>query len=64
MRIVDLLFGIFFVLLAVAILALSEPSTLAGSIVAALVIGGIGIEAMVSAVRGKPSLLSRIGPLP
>lgn len=63
-RIVDLLFGILFVILAAAIVMLSDRTTLAGSIAAALVVGGLGIEAMFSAVRGKRSLVSRIGPLP
>jgi hypothetical protein len=63
-RIVDLLYGILFLVLAVTILVLSEQLTLAGSIAAALVIGGVGVEAMFSAWRGKRSLLARIGPLP
>ena len=63
-RIVDLLFGIFLVLMAVAILVWSEPSSFAGSIVAAVVVGGLGIEAIFSAARGKRPLLARIGPLP
>lgn len=63
-RIVDLLFGILFVVLAVAILVLSEQSTLAGSIVVALVVGGLGIDAIFCAARGKRSLLARIGVLP
>ena len=63
-RIVDLCCGILFILLAAAIVVLSEQSTLIGSIVAAVVVGGLGIEATFSAWRGKRSLLARIGPLP
>jgi len=63
-RIVDLLFGTFLAVLAVAILVWSDQSSVAGSIVAALVVGGLGIEAIICAMRGKRSLLARIGPLP
>jgi hypothetical protein len=63
-RIVDLLFGILFVIVAAAILVLSDQSNLAGSIAVALVVGGLGVDAVFSAVRGKRSLVSRIGPLP
>ena len=31
---------------------------------AAVAIGGLGIEAIYSAIRGRRSLMSRIGPLP
>jgi hypothetical protein len=63
-RLVDLLFGIFLAVLAAVILVLSDQSSFAGSIVAAGVVGGLGIEAMFSAMRGKRSFLARIGPLP
>jgi hypothetical protein len=63
-RIIDLLFGTFLAVLAAAILVWSDQSSVAGSIVAALVVGGLGIEAIISAMRGKRSLLARIGPLP
>jgi len=63
-RIVDLLFGIFLAVLAAAILVWSDPSSFAGSIVAAGAVGGLGIEAIFSAMRGKRPLLARIGPLP
>lgn len=63
-RLVDLLFGIFLAVLAAAILFTSDQSSLAGSIIAAGVVGGLGIEAICSAARGKRSLLARIGPMP
>lgn len=63
-RIVDLLFGIFFTVLAAAILIWSDQASFAGSIIAAGAVGGLGIEAICCAIRGKRSLLSRIGPLP
>jgi hypothetical protein len=31
---------------------------------AAVAVGGLGIDALYSAIRGRRSLLSRIGPLP
>lgn len=31
---------------------------------AALVVGGLGVDAIYSAIRGRRSLISRIGPLP
>lgn len=35
-----------------------------GGIVAAIVVGGLGLDAVVAALRNRPSLLARIGPLP
>lgn len=55
-------FGLFFTAIAVAILVVSERSL--GPVVAAAAVGGLGIDALVSAYRNKRSLLSRIGPLP
>jgi len=63
-RIVAGLVGFLFVALAVAILVVSSESTFVVSLLAALAVGGLGIDALVSATRGKRSLLSRIGPLP
>lgn len=61
-RLVTAAFGLLFALLAIAIIVLSDRT--AGPLLASLVIGILGIDALVSAFRGKPSLLSRIGPLP
>lgn len=63
-RLVGVLFGVFFVALAVLIVATSDASTRLGAIAAAIVIGGLGLDLLISAMRGKRSLLSRIGPLP
>ncbi|MCW8139424.1 MAG: hypothetical protein KIT58_11035 [Planctomycetota bacterium] len=61
-RLVTAAVGLLFAGLAIAIVAVSErtfwPSLLA------FVVGVLGIEAVVSACRGRTSLLSRIGPLP
>lgn len=61
-RIVSAAFGLMFVGIAVAIIALTDRS--AGPVVAAVVIGVLGLDAVTSALRNRPSLLSRIGPLP
>ena len=56
--------GVFFVGVAVAILVTSRNDLSVGAVLAAVVIGGLGIEALLSAVRNRRCLLSRIGPLP
>jgi hypothetical protein len=61
-RIVAATFGALFTVIAAAILAVAELTF--GSVVAAAVIGTLGIDAIVSAYRDTASLLSRIGPLP
>ena len=61
-RIVTGGFGVFFVGLALAILISPEISF--GVVIAVIVVGGLGMDAIVSAFRGKTSLLARIGPLP
>ena len=63
-RILTALLGAFFVLLAFAIVLLVDQSMLVGAIVAALVIGLLGVDACISAALDRPSLLQRIGPLP
>jgi len=63
-RTVDLLFGVFFIVLSIVILMSSRESTLIGAVVVAIVVCGLGVDAVVSAVRNKQSFLSRIGPLP
>jgi hypothetical protein len=63
-RIVDLVAGLFFVALAIVIVVAAWESTPVGAAFAALVVGLLGAEAIVGAARNKPSLLSRIGPLP
>ncbi len=61
-RTVTCLFGVFFVGLAVAIFIAAELSV--GVWIAGFVIGGIGLDAVISAIRRRKSLLGRIGPLP
>lgn len=55
-------FGAFLLAMAAAIILYSDRS--AGPVVAALLVAGLGLDALVSAIRNRPSLLSRIGPLP
>jgi hypothetical protein len=63
-RIVTGCMGASFVALAIAIIAVVDRPIGLGALVAAIVIGLLGIDALISAVRAKRSLLSRIGPLP
>ncbi|HSM83923.1 MAG TPA: hypothetical protein VLS96_19695 [Nodosilinea sp.] len=55
--------GLGFIALAVAILC-TASGLHRGSVLAALLVGGLGADALVSAARNRPSLLSRLGPLP
>lgn len=61
-RFVHAAFGLLFAAIAVAIVIVSDRSL--GPILAAIVIGILGVDAVASAIRNKQSLLSRIGPLP
>lgn len=61
-RLVTAAFGLLFAFLAIAIFVVSDRTV--GPLFAAVVLGSLGIEAITSAFRNKPSLLSRIGPFP
>ena len=54
--------GALFVVLGTLIAVTAENGAL--SYLAALGVGGLGIDAIVSALQNRRSLLSRIGPLP
>ena len=54
--------GVFFVVLGILIAVTAENGAL--SYLAALGVSGLGIDAIVSALQNRRSLLSRIGPLP
>lgn len=56
--------GVLFVGLAVAIVVESTDTPQPLAWLAALVIGALGLDAVVGAVRNRRCLLSRIGPLP
>ncbi len=63
-RLVGVLFGAFFFALGLLIVVTSTVSTRVPAIAVAVVVGGLGLDLIISAMRGKRSLLSRIGPLP
>ena len=63
-RIVTTLFGVFLFAMAIAILWVADRPLTAGPILAAIVLALLGVEAVVSALRKRRSLVSRIGPLP
>jgi hypothetical protein len=63
-RVAAVLIGALFVGIALAILASFMHDLSVGPLLAAVVIGGLGIEALLSAARNRRCLLSRIGPLP
>lgn len=63
-RVIGILFGAIFVALALLVVFASEAGTRLGSIAVALVLGGLGLDLILSTLRRKRSLLSRIGPLP
>jgi hypothetical protein len=63
-RVAAVLIGALFVGISLAILAAFMHDLSVGPVLAAVVIGGLGIEALLSAARNRRCLLSRIGPLP
>jgi hypothetical protein len=63
-REVDACFGAFFLVLAVAVVAFADAATDAGALAVAFVLLLLGGDAVLAAVAGRRSLLSRIGPLP
>ncbi|MEA5452660.1 hypothetical protein VB780_29070 [Leptolyngbya sp. CCNP1308] len=63
-RWVTAMVGLLFIVLAIAILATAEGDRKLGATLAAVVVGGLGVDAVVSAARNRLSILARIGPLP
>jgi hypothetical protein len=63
-RAVTALFGLVFVAIAIAIVVSADRPLSFGPLVAALAVGALGVDACLAAVRGRKSLLERIGPLP
>ncbi len=59
---IEILFGLLFVGSSISILFVSELYW--GAILASFIIFSLGIDLIVSALKNKQSLLSRIGPLP
>ncbi len=63
-RIGNAVFGAFLVAIAGWIVVIAAPFTSTGEPIAALVTAAVGADALVSAITGRRSLASRIGPLP
>jgi multisubunit Na+/H+ antiporter MnhG subunit len=63
-RLVTAGFGLFFIGIAILTIFTSGSTSLVGKCVVVFLTGGLGAEALFSAVRNRRSLLSRIGPLP
>ena len=63
-RWVTAMVGLLFVGIAIAIVGLLAADLSFGTLALAAVIGGLGIEAILSAARKRRSIVSRIGPLP
>jgi hypothetical protein len=63
-RLISAAFGMFFIAIAIATIFSSGSTNLLGKYVVVFMIGGLGAEALFSAVCNRRSLLSRIGPLP
>jgi hypothetical protein len=63
-RVAAAVIGALFVGIAISILVSFMHDLSVGPALAAVVTGGLGVEALYSAVRGRRCLLSRIGPLP
>ena len=63
-RVADAAFGLLFLGLAAAIVIFSGEAAGIGPWAAALAIGGLGADALLAALRGRRSLVSRLGPLP
>jgi hypothetical protein len=57
-------FGIFLILMAALILVSAERPTRVGVVVVAVGLGLLGLDAVISGVRRRTPLVSRIGPLP
>lgn len=64
-RFVSAAFGLLFVAVAVVVFFLAPVAPYpVGATIAGVVIGALGLEALVAALRNRRSLASRIGPLP
>ena len=63
-RWVTAMVGLLFVGIAIAIVCSLDADLSLGALAAAAVIGGLGIDALLSAAFKRRSIVSRIGPLP
>jgi len=63
-RVVTGAFGTLLIVLAVATVVSVEPELRWAGAAVAVVLAILGVEAVIAAVRGRASIVSRIGPLP
>jgi hypothetical protein len=63
-RPVTALFGVVFLGAAIAVAVKVGADLDVSAVLAVLILGSLGVDALVAAVRKRRSLLSRIGPLP
>lgn len=63
-RVVTGAFGALLIVLAVLTLVSVEPELTWPGAAVALVLAILGVDAVIAAVRGRTSIVSRIGPLP
>lgn len=63
-RIGSVVIGILFVAIALWLGVMTWPQPSRGEVLVVLVVGSLGIDAILSALQRRRSFLSRIGPLP
>lgn len=63
-RIVDAIVGAGLVIIGAGTLLAAWSTAPVGAALIAVIVGGLGLEAIVSAILNRASILSRIGPLP
>lgn len=63
-RIGSAVIGVLFIAVAVWLLVITLPQPEIGKLLVALVVGSLGVEALISAFQRRRSFLSRLGPLP
>jgi uncharacterized membrane protein HdeD (DUF308 family) len=63
-RLVSAGFGVLLLMIAAFVLTSADVATGIGSTLLAVVLGLLGVDALISAARKRRSLMSRIGPLP
>ena len=63
-RWVTAVFGLFLLAIALAIALSADSPMRIGPLLATIVLAALGLEALVSAIMDRRSLVARIGPLP
>lgn len=61
---VGIMFGVLFIGIGIVIVAIADPSDRVGPFIAALLLIALGLDQVVASLRGRTSILERIGPLP